>query len=329
MTRPLVQIAGAILFATSLSACALPGTTASRALPATVTQKSVAPFAGGPRIYAGDAARIDVFDATAKGNPKPLYSITGSKTRLAGTAYFLYYQKSKLWVGDQNLPLLGFDSTDRGNAKPQVAISGSNTGLIEPTGVYVTGTGEIVVADYSANSISTFAPGSTGNAKPERTIAGPDTQIDGAVGLTVDPKSKKIFVVNYAVPTVLVFDLAASGDAKPLAVITGSATHLTDPIGIAIDAKGAIYVTNSVAKGNEIPAVCVFAGTAKGNAKPMRLITGKKTTLFDPLGIFVDAKGFIYTADGSGIKTFAAGANGDVAPVRTISTSGYFGVTVH
>jgi nitrous oxide reductase accessory protein NosL len=329
MTRHFQQIAATALLATLLSACASPETTATNPMPATATQESSGSLAGAARIYAGDAARIDVFNATASGNPKPLYSIVGAKTRLNGTAYFLYYQKSKIWVGDQNVPLLGFDSTDRGNAAPQVAIAGSMTGLIEPTGVYVTSGGEIVAADYGANSISTFAPGSKGNAKPERTISGGDTQLDGPVGLTVDAKSKKIYVVNYALPTVLVFDLTASGDVKPLAVITGKATHLTDPIGAALDAKGALYVTNSTAKGAETPAICVFAATAKGNAKPIRLIAGTKTTLFDPLGIAVDAKGFVYTADGSGIKTFAPGANGNVAPVRTIGTSGYFGVTVH
>ncbi|MGA8576551.1 MAG: hypothetical protein WB609_12820 [Candidatus Cybelea sp.] len=329
MTRWFIQIAATALFATVLSACARPESTATNAIPATVVQESGIPLAGAARIYAGDAARIDVFNATASGNPKPLYSIAGAKTRLQGTAYFLYYQKSKVWVGDQHVPLLGFDSTDHGNAAPQVAIGGSKTGLIEATGVYVTSSGEIVVADYGANSISTFAPGSKGNAKPERTISGGDTQLDGPVGLTVDAKSKKIYVVNYALPTVLVFDLMASGDAKPLAIITGTATHLTDPIGVALDAKGAVYVTNSTAKGDEIPAICVFAATAKGNAKPVRLIVGTKTTLFDPLGITIDAKGFIYTADGSGIKTFAPGAKGNVAPVRTIGTSGYFGVTVH
>ena len=186
--------------------------------------ESGSPLAGGARIYAGDAARIDVFNATDNGNPEPLYSIAGAKTRLQGTAYFLYYQINKIWVGDQHVPLLGFNSTDHGNAAPQVAIGGSKTGLVEPLGVYVTGSGEIVAADYGANSISTFAPGSKGNAKPERTISGSDTQLSAPVGLTVDAKSKKIFVVNYTVPTVLVFDLMASGDAKPLAVITGKAT---------------------------------------------------------------------------------------------------------
>lgn len=339
MNEPFQQIAATALFAVTLSACAPTGPLLTSTVPPRTAvpsvgspigvRESASPQVGVTRIYAGDAARIDVFSATANGSPKPLYSITGSKTRLAGTASFLYFQQNRIWVGDQNLPLLGFASTDRGNAAPQVAISGSKTGLVDPTGVFVTSSGEIVAGDFAENSITTFAAGSKGNATPERSIAGSSTQLAEVVGIAVDPKLKRIYAVSYETPTVLVFNLMATGDVKPLAVITGKATHLTDPIGVAVDSKGAVYVTNSVAKGSATPAICIFASTAKGNAKPVRLIAGTKTTLFDPLGIAVDAKGFIYTADGSGIKTFAPGTNGNVAPVRTISTSGYFGVAVH
>ena len=133
----------------------------------------------------------------------------------------------------------------------------------------------------------------------------------------------KLFVADEgggAVPAdVRVFPISASGNVAPTATISGAMTGLVGALDMARDGAGNIYVSDNT------PSIRVFAPTASGNVAPTRVIAGPATTLSTPIGMGFDAAGNLYVADFSGgggvgsIALFAAGANGNIAPIATIS----------
>jgi hypothetical protein len=96
-----------------------------------------------------------------------------------------------------------------------------------------------------------------------------------------------------------------------------------------------VYVTNSVYRSS---SVTVYARRSDGNAAPLATIAGSNTGLVEPEGVAFDHAGNIYVADefaGSSsnpglVLIFAPGANGNVAPIATISQGlNYpFGITL-
>jgi hypothetical protein len=84
-----------------------------------------------------------------------------------------------------------------------------------------------------------------------------------------------------------------------------------------------LYVANNLNN-----SVTVYPATAHGNAAPIQTISGSNTQLDYPSGIAVDKSGNIYVTNGSynptqtdAVTVFAAGANGNVPPMRMIAGS--------
>lgn len=90
-------------------------------------------------------------------------------------------------------------------------------------------------------------------------------------------------------------------------------------------AAACMYVSNSAGAGS----ITVYPTNASGNSTPYRTISGEKTRLTNPYGIAVDSRGKVYVSipqcEVSGctvapaLYAFAAGANGDVKPLRSIA----------
>src|SRR4051812_2466989 len=59
-----------------------------------------------------------------------------------------------------------------GNPAPFATLSGAATGLSAPTGIALSRTGQLFVADRDSNRVTVYAAGASGNAAPLRTIAG-------------------------------------------------------------------------------------------------------------------------------------------------------------
>ena len=78
---------------------------------------------------------------------------------------------------------------------------------------------------------------------------------------------------------------------------------------------------------NEVNSVTVYPAGARGHAAPIRTISGSNTELNFPQSMALDADKNIYTTNGLNpsedwlVAVFAAGANGNVAPIRSISGS--------
>ncbi len=143
--------------------------------------------------------------------------------------------------------------------------------------------------------------------------------------------SGRIYVTNSAINTITVYAADANGNVPPTAIIGGPDTGLNQPTGIALDASGKIYVLNGGE--NQISVYAPLGvGTGILDEAPESIIAGSQTLLSGPMGIAVDSLGNIYIVNGTGgpglpgsgyptgvVTVYAAGSEGNVAPVKTIS----------
>jgi hypothetical protein len=119
---------------------------------------------------------------------------------------------------------------------------------------------------------------------------------------------------------VLFFARNANGDVAPAGEISGAKTKLSVPAGLAMDSQGNIYVANYD------NAIRVYASGAQGNVAPIRTIAGATTKLKTTTGIAIDSNDELYVSNSPNrkngwITVYAAGANGNVAPIRKIGGS--------
>ncbi len=151
---------------------------------------------------------------------------------------------------------------------------------------------------------------------------------------TQTPPAQTLFVVNDGTDAVTAYPAASNGDVSPL---DPAPAGLTSPYGVAVDASGKVYVTNHYQD-----TVAIYAAGSKGSVAPIAIIGGTNTGLSDIQDVAVDSSGKIYVANnpaqygGSGtpsVTVYAAGSNGNVAPIATISGTNTFlafptGITV-
>jgi hypothetical protein len=208
-------------------------------------------------------------------------------------------------------------------------IAGDATGLKEPNAVAVDSGGNIYVTDQGgsvgAQKALVYAKGASGNVAPIATIAGSNTGFFGPSGIAVD-KAGRIYVANRghfaAGPnSITVYAPGANGNASPIATITGPNTKLGEPTGIAVDPDGTIFVTNF-----DSNSVNTFAPGANGDVPPIAVIQGSHTGLSGPTSIAVGFGHRLYVANDPVIGTisvtvYPAGADGDVAPLATLTGS--------
>lgn len=109
------------------------------------------------------------------------------------------------------------------------------------------------------------------------------------------------------------------GNIKPRGEILNRRNTILCPLALALDSKSHVYIANDGAL-----VVPVYSPGANGRAKPEQKIEGKRTGLVHGDGITVDSSYNIYVANepnaGPGeVLVFAAGANGNVKPIRKIA----------
>ncbi|HEV2261734.1 MAG TPA: NHL repeat-containing protein [Candidatus Rubrimentiphilum sp.] len=107
------------------------------------------------------------------------------------------------------------------NEAPIVNIGGPATGLIAPTGIALSSTNVIYVADPDNGnpSIRIFAAGSNGNVAPTRVIAGPATLLSNPVDVKLD-SAGNIYVTDAGANKLLIFAPNASGNVAPNVAVT-------------------------------------------------------------------------------------------------------------
>ena len=178
---------------------------------------------------------------------------------------------------------------------------------------------------FTPQSVTVYAAGAMGNAKPIQTIAGSNTGLNNPYDVAVDADGD-IYVVN-GNNSVTVYAGGATGNVAPMQTISGSNTGLNLPLGIALDpVNGDIYVANAGEGASTPQSVTIYAPGATGNVAPIGTIEGANTGLSEPAGLVLDASGNIYVPNlnngqGASVTVYAAGATGNVVPMRTISGS--------
>lgn len=196
----------------------------------------------------------------------------------------------------------------------------------------------VVVMPYAAQA----------NAKPARVLSVPHQ----AWGLALGPASDELAVSVEIFNAVVFYRREAKGVEAPLRVIRGPKTLLADPHGIYWDQRhkeigvanhgnfrglfrntgaGCVPVgpDEKPAEAQEIgefraPSINIFAGDARGDAAPLRVIQGTKTQLDWPMGVAIDeAHDEIAVANNgdNSILIFDRNASGDTAPIRMIRGS--------
>lgn len=178
-------------------------------------------------------------------------------------------------------------------------------------GIYVTN---------SSGTITVYAPDASGDAAPIRTIAGASTGLSLPIGIAVDHLDN-LYVANRTGGTVTVYPSDADGDVGPSRTLT--ATGMLSPEGLALDDGDGLYVTTCPTCGSSAGGDTGVYHFAAGAAEPDRVVVGTATGLTAPSTVTVTSAGDLVVGNsfGGAIATYAAGADGDVAPVRAFTTT--------
>lgn len=227
-----------------------------------------------------------------------------------------------IYVGDMDAQIRVFKATATGNVLPVRVITGSNTQLIYPAWLFTGKTGELWASNFAnpGGNIEAFSLTASGNASPVIDISGSNTNVSAASGLFRDSHGD-VISGNDTNNSVSFFGPGSNGNVAPVRIIAGSSTQINFLGGIWIDPISKnVFV---VSFGNN--SILAFNPTSNGNVAPLYEVAGSNTTLCQPIGIVFDAKGLLYEANSDynggctpSILVFAAGAKGNVAPIRTI-----------
>ena len=261
--------------------------------------------------------------------------------------------RNEVVMADENLfQMLVYDRTT--NTPPQAAMSepkrriaGPNTFLELQCAIYIDPTnGDI----YSLNNdterhMTVWGREQQGDVAPKWKLHTPM----GSFGLAVDESTNEMLITGQTENVVAAYPKSAREEAPPSWVLWGDKTLLADPHGIALDAKKNIFFVSNfgstatprplrpgedflrvaVARGNFIPgsgrflpvSITVYDKKARGDTAPIRVITGPRTQLNWPTGLFVDSdREELYVANdgGNSILIFHTDANGNAAPTRVL-----------
>jgi hypothetical protein len=232
--------------------------------------------------------------------------------------------------------------------KPKRVIDGPNTGIEFNCGLYVDPrTADIYsVNNDTADTLLIFGRDAQGNVRPARKLHTPH----GTYGIAVDEPNAEMFLTVEHDNAIVVFRKGAKDEERPIRLIQGDETALADPHGIALDvARNLIFVANHgsthlvrpelgptpevanwpLTRGYAVPgsgrllppSITIYDLAARGDAKPLRVITGPATRLNWPGQIFFDAPHdelFVANDGDHSVLVFSGAAAGDAAPVRIV-----------
>jgi len=242
------------------------------------------------------------------------------------TSTCIYALAGSFW----NSEIAIFADNARGNVRPLAVIGGKKTEMGRiGQGVAVDENHVVYATDAADDAVRVYAAGSYGNVKPAYSIDGSQTDLNVPQALAIDDDNN-LYVANSDGgsndPSITVYAAGAKGNAAPIQIISGPSTGLMNPSGVAVDSSHDVYVANP---GNsDGGTVTVYAAHANGDEAPIQTISGPNTQLSVPTGIAVDSSKNIYVSNTTGrygrgfygrITVYAAGSNGNVAPIQTIS----------
>ncbi len=309
-------------------ACALPGTGGLQAA-----------------LYAQSPAAATAMD------PAPLRVIEDNVATFSAVA--VDPVRNEIVLQDENLfQIHVYDRTAATPAaaaisRPKRIIEGPATEIEFNCGLYIDPqAGDIYsVANDTSDTLLIFGRGANGNVRPRRKLHTPH----GTYGIAVDEANGEMLLTVEHDNAIVAFRKDAKDEDQPIRLVQGDHTGLGDPHGIALDvSRGLIFVANHgsthlsradlgappipswpLTRGYAVPgsgrleppSITVYERTARGDAKPVRVISGPATKLNWPAQIFFDqARDELFVAnDGDhSVLVFNGTAAGNAAPVRVI-----------
>jgi hypothetical protein len=260
------------------------------------------------------------------------------------------HEKGGRW---HHASLLGFASDANGNVPPVFDIRGNATDMGRwlggSTSVAVDKRGRMYAIGINPCEIGVWPAGSNGDVRFASEFpvncddfGGPPISfvLDGRgdiwaasfVGTYMDGAGSKI----YEYPPV---PAGATGEITPGTVrsIGGPKTGLHYVTSIALNGKGQVSVQNSNGRNSaRSNTILTFAETANGNVAPLSRLEGYKTQLSgkgyeSATGIKYDSQGRLVACSNNHkprLLTFARGAHGNVAPIRTLFVPGCSAITL-
>jgi sugar lactone lactonase YvrE len=239
---------------------------------------------------------ITVYPAGSNANVPPTATISGlgASDDQTGLTY-----PAAVWVGpdgyihvanefgsyQNNGSITYYSPGSNGNVAPSTTISGSNTGLNNPIALVENPQGYLHVLNASggpdfAGSITTFAPGSSGNASPWSTISGTSSSNNTCMinpsGMAYNPSGGGLYVTNQGSISGLADSVTfytSTGNVAPAATISGPSTQLNVPVGIAVDSIGNIWVANDGSLLGGVDMITVYPPGSNGDVAPAMMLS--------------------------------------------------------
>lgn len=297
---------------------------------------SIAVDATGKIYVANSGDSITIYPAGGYATGAPIATIAGDNTGLNYPFGIALDSTGNIFALNSSNPLTAYPyaitaypSGSSGNVTPTATLTVDGNGESTPSGIAV-GRGNLYVANQgnakcnrsscfpgTPDNIAIYSSGGDGNAKPIAVIEGANTNLASPSAVAVDhigniyaandglPACKHACNQCIAIPngagSVTVYAPGSDSNSKPIRRISGGNTGLIFPSGIALDSSGNIYVLNSTHYNYGFACI----GIVSKSQEPMlaRVTAGSMAGVMrgdDPILIF------------------AAGSDGDVAPVATI-----------
>ena len=233
-----------------------------------------------------------------------------------------------LTLGDQ---IRGYSARANGATEPCQLLQGPLTTLMSAGGTAIDKKDAFHVAQFGNDAVDIFPRNAEGNQPPGRSFTLPMT--NDLPGIAVDSRLNDfVLSVRPSTAGVMVIPVHSSGPIpNPARINDPNITHYQS---VAIDGDDNLLIAGYDIQGTVV--IDTFGTSRSVTAPPLlRSITGPKTGLFPGRNVFfsqiatsiaVDPRTdelFVYntTADASQVQVsiFAAKANGNVSPLRTIS----------
>ncbi len=285
-------------------------------------------------------------------------AILGGPASALQSAIGLHYDAfaNHLWVADfYGQKVHVFHANASGDATPLRSFTSPSLG--QPRQLTLTASRSEVAVITKLCCVTSYSVASSGDVVALRSIpsgggVGGLTRLTNPGGLAYAAGSDELWVGDLESlddgngGELLVFARTTNGNVAPARYIFGATTGLGEYVtGIAVnEVAGEVYaaVNDSSGGGGTLGAIVVFPISAQGDVAPLRRIAGPATGLESVGDLAFDPEsGQLVIASGSfqgqpSLRTFAVGANGDVAPLRIISGSatgvvapnGWYAVTV-
>jgi hypothetical protein len=270
------------------------------------------------------ANALTEYAADASGAASPVATLSGAVTGLDDPSGVAVGPKGAIWVANAgNDSITEYSAGSTGDATPVVTISGSATGLDGPRSITLAD-GDVWVTDPASNLVEAFSPGESGDVLPAVTIAGPKTELDHPIAVAVSDEIPFVTVLNAptsGTASVTSYLTESYGNIAPVGQVTGVTGHpFVSPTAMASAGFGEVWV----ADGGAHSVTALFSIFGNGPSPAIARLAGASTDLDNPSGLSIDALGRLAVSDGTAhtVSLFAAGAHGDVAPIRTITGVG-------